>query len=367
MAIIEAINLSQKRDGRQILRDISLAVAPGETLAVIGPTGAGKTTLLRLLDLLDPPAGGRILFKGTDVTSSARLRLEARRRMALVLQRPLPFDGSVSDNVVRGLAWRGLSRGEVQQRTARALETVGLAGYQRRHARTLSGGELQRLALARAISLEPEVLLLDEPTANLDPVSAAEAEHIIRSIGQQGQAAIIMATHDMAQGQRLADRAAVLLNGELVQAGPWAEIFNAPRHRDLASLVGIENIIDGVITASQEGVATISRHGHQLQALSSLPAGEPVSVCIRAEEVTLAREVRATSARNTFAGPVARLTTTGPVVRVEIDCGFRLVALVTRRSAEEMGLAPGQKVYASFKATAAHVLRREPASKEHNK
>lgn len=357
--IIETANLWQRRGGVDILRDINLSVERGEVFALIGPTGAGKTTLLRLLDLLDRPASGRIRFDGADVTESPRARHLARRRMGLVLQKPVVFDASVYDNVARGIRWRGASRSDARARAYAALEMVGLADKRDRRARTLSGGEAQRVAIARAIATEPEVLLLDEPTASLDPVSGAAIEDLIRSIMGRYRATIVMSTHDLQQGERLARRVAVLLHGEVHQDDTWHGLLNLPRTRAIADFVGVDNVLDGTIAASAGGVSDIDIAGRDVQALSDLPVGVAVSVCFRAEEVTVALDRQASSARNTFEGTITRVTAAGPVSRLELDCGFRLVALVTRRSAEEMGLEPGRRVFASFKATAAHVIRRE--------
>lgn len=359
MAIIETVGLSQRRDGQDVLKDINLTVERGEVFVLVGPTGAGKTTLLRLLDLIDVPTHGRILFDGADVTESARRRLEARRRMAFVLQKPIVFNASVYDNIACGLRWRGMKRRDTRVRVEGALELVGLEGYRSRNARTLSGGEAQRVAVARAIVTEPEVLLLDEPTANLDPVSTAGVEALIVSIIDRYHTTIIMATHDMSQGQRLADRAGMLLNGEILQTGQWREVFNSPRNRDIAAFVGVENIIDGVVTSSEDNVVTIGIGDRELQAISDHSVGARVAACIRSEEVTLALSPLASSARNSFAGRITQVTVTGPVARVEIDCGFPLAALVTRQSAEEMALENGKEVYATFKATAVHVLKQE--------
>lgn len=357
-SIIETTDLGQSRNGRDVLRKVNLRIERGEVFALIGPTGSGKTTLLRLLDLIDSPSQGKVYFDGTDVTESGKQRLETRRRMAFVLQKPVVFNASVYDNIAYGLKWRGMSRDDIRNRLDDVLDMVDLTDFRKRNARMLSGGEMQRVAIARAIATEPEVLLLDEPTANLDPVSTTRIEGLISDIIQRYQTTIVMATHDMSQGQRLADRVGMLLNGEIVQTGGWHEALNSPRNREMARFVGIENIIDGVVLSSEDNVVTISTDDSIIEAVSDCAAGEQVHACIRSEEVTLALSRLSTSARNTFNGEIRRIITTGPVARVEIDCGFRLVALVTKRSAEEMTLEKGKQVFASFKATAVHVIKR---------
>jgi len=341
--------------GAEILKDIDLEVHRGEALAIIGPTGAGKTTLLRIIDLLERPTSGSVYFDGIDTSASEKVRLDIRRRMAIVFQKPIVFNASVYDNVAYGLRIRQETGASLEGKVRRALETAGLSGYEERQARTLSGGEMQRVALARALVIEPEVLLLDEPTANLDPVSTGHVERLLAQVIRE--TTVIMATHDMSQGQRLADRIGVLINGELLQSGSPEEIFNLPRNREIAEFVGVENILEGVIASNEEGIVAVDSGGNLVEGVSDLGPGEAVWACIRPEEVTLAPLRAATSARNSFPGKITRLVFFGPLVRVEIDCGFPLVSLITRRSAEELGLGEGSQVYASFKATGVHIIR----------
>jgi tungstate transport system ATP-binding protein len=358
MHLIETIDLWQRYDEQDILKNINLRVDRGEVFALIGPTGAGKTTLLRLIDLIDTPASGKVFFNGADVTVSEKVRLEARRRMAFVLQKPIVFNTSVYDNIAYGLRWRGMGRSHIRKKVSSILEMVGLTDYKNRNARTLSGGEVQRIAIARAIAVEPEVLLLDEPTANLDPVSASKIEELIASIIRRDVVTVIMATHDMSQGQRLADRIGVLVNGEIVQTGGSSDVFTSPRNREVAEFVGVENILDGVVVSNEGGVVPIDINGTIIEAITDYAAGEEVSVCIRPEDITLALSRISSSARNSLAGEVTWVVSTGPLSRVEVDCGFPLVVLVTKRSAEELGLKKGRQVYATFKAVNIHVIKR---------
>ena len=359
MSLIEAIDLCQRFDGRYVLENVSLKVDKGGVFALIGPTGAGKTTLLRLIGLIDLPASGKIYFDGVDTVRSARVRLDIRRQIAFVFQKPIVFAGSVYDNIACGLKWRGVERNGIHRSVSHVLEMVDLTSYQDRNARTLSGGEVQRVALARAVAVEPRVLLLDEPTANLDPASVLKIEELIRRIVREYDTTIIMTTHDMSQGQRLADKLGVLMNGEILQTGNSRDVFGTPVSREVATFVGAENIIDGVIVSSEDGIASVDVGGRVIEVLSDYQVGERVAACVRPEDITLAVAKVSSSARNSFAGKVVRVVTTGPLSRVEVDCGFPLVVLVTKRSAEELGLETGKEVYAAFKATGVHVIRRE--------
>ena len=363
MSLIEVAGLNHKYGERAILENINLSVDRAELFALIGPTGAGKTTLLRIIDLLEVPGAGEIYFAGKCIPRSGKERLEIRRRMSFIHQKPQVFNLSVYDNVACGLSWRGEEKNRISEKVDRILDMVGLTGYQSRNARTLSGGEAQRVALARSLVLEPEVLLLDEPTANLDPVSTANIEQLISHVVRQRSTSVIMATHDMSQGQQLADRIGVLLDGKLVQTGNAAEIFRSPSNEKVAKFVGMENIIEGVVTANNEGIATVdiggNHDGIQIQAVSSYPAGKDVYACIRPEDITLAESSVQSSARNSFQARVIRVSSFGPLSRVEIDCGVRLVALVTRISVEELNLQVGTEGYAAFKATGVHIMKRE--------
>lgn len=358
MALIETTKLGQGYDGQSVLRDVNLAIDEGEVFALIGPTGAGKTTLLRLMDLLEIPSSGTICFDGIDVTRSRHCRLEARRRMSFVQQKPIAFTMNVYENVACGLKLRHEKNKVIQQRTESALELVGMADYRNRNAKTLSGGEAQRVAIARALVIEPEVLFLDEPTANLDPVSTVKVEEVLARIIRDQKMTVVMTTHDMSQGQRLASRIGVLINGGILQTGSPNDIFCSPYSREVAEFVGVENILSGVVTEKYDNLVIVEVNGNGIQAVSDCAIGDGVYVLIRPEDITftLARDM--SSARNVFRGKITRTNSVGPLMRIEVDCGFPLLGVLTGRSAQELGFAVGNEVYASFKATALHIIKR---------
>jgi tungstate transport system ATP-binding protein len=371
--IIETKGLGQAYERHQVLNGINLKLERGDFLALIGPSGAGKSTLIRLLDLLETPSVGRIYFDGIDVTCSSKIRLnahrrtafvsgktrlKARRRMAFVQQKPAVFDMSVFSNVACGLKFRRENKQDIRDKVERALDLVGMSDYKNRNARTLSGGEMQRVAIARALVTEPEVLFLDEPTANLDPASVAKIEAILARIIGERKSALLMTTHDMAQGQRLAGKIGVLINGEILQVGTPNEIFFSPANMQIAEFVGIENILPGAVAGKENELAIIKVNGVDIQAITDLAQGENVYVMIRPEDITITRTREVTSARNNFEGRINKVIPLGPLTRIEIDCGFPLLGVVTTRSAGELGLTSGTTVYASFKATAIHVIKR---------
>jgi tungstate transport system ATP-binding protein len=279
--------------------------------------------------------------------------------MGMVFQKPSVLNTTVAENVAFGLKFRGAEKSQITRRVKSALELVGLEGFEGRGAITLSGGEMQRVALARAMVTEPEVLLLDEPTANLDPVSSELIEDLILRIRREYKTTIIMSTHDMIQGQRLADRIGVIMNGRLVQTGTAGEIFYQPLGRDIATFVGIDPISGGVITENTGGHAVIRVGEVCFEALTRLGTGRSVALYIRPEEVTLTPVAAVpvkSSMRNQIHGQIMKMVPFGPFIRVTIDCGTSITALITRRSCTELGFTIGTEVVAGVKATAIHVL-----------
>ncbi len=356
MSLIEVRGLYKGYDGRDVLKNINIKIRKGETLAIIGPTGSGKTTLLRLLNLLDNPCSGKVFFDGIDVTKqSERIKLSIRRRMAMVFQKPVVFNASVYDNVAYGLKVRGKDEMSIDAKVISALKMVGLSGYEDRNAPTLSGGEMQRVALARAMIIGPEVLLLDEPTANLDPISADIIEDLISRIRHERNTTIIMATHDMSQGQRLADRMGVLMEGELVQIGTPEEVFRKPESEFVANFVGVENLFTGK-AREEDGVTKVSTDNIEL--ISSTKGAGDVFAIVRPEDIIVSKGKIMSSARNVLAGRIIDISDRGSIMRLVINAGEPFVVFITRQSFLDMNLDIGSKVFLSFKAPSVHVFGR---------
>jgi len=210
--IYQVQDLTKTYNGKPILRVDRIDVHQGEILALVGPSGAGKSTLLRLLNFLESPTAGRIHFHDVEFDADQSMSLQLRRRVTMVSQRPILLNRSVWDNVAYGLRLRG-QRDAVDQINA-ALAQVGLAELARQRARTLSGGEAQRVALARAMVLEPDVLLLDEPTANLDPYNVGLIEDTVRQLNRKRGTTLVLVTHNAEVAGRC-DRALILSDGRL--------------------------------------------------------------------------------------------------------------------------------------------------------
>ena len=343
---------------KTVLQVDSLDIQEGEVLAVIGPNGAGKSTLLLVLSGLLHPDLGQVYFRGKSIQQENELAY--RRRIALVLQEPLLLHRSVFDNVAAGLKFRGLPRADVRQRTEEWLERLEISHLRDRPAQRLSGGEAQRTSLARAFVIQPELLMLDEPFSALDAPTRARLLQDLHALLSQTSITTIFITHDLDEALLLGDRVAVLLGGILRQVGRPQDVFSAPSDNDVASFVGVETVIPGVVTISQNGQLIVDANGLQLEAVGEFPNGRPVWFCLRPEDITLSISDGGviSSARNRLNGHITRMTPSGPLVRVIVNCGLPIVALITRGSANEMKLTEGQAITASFKASAVHLIPR---------
>jgi tungstate transport system ATP-binding protein len=351
---LAARGLQLRRASRTIVDVPRFDLLRGEVTALIGPNGAGKTSLVLQLGLLQRPDSGEILFDG-EPTRGKELAL--RRRMAVVFQEPLLLDRTVQANVETGLRFRGVSGKERSSRCKRWLARFGVGGYAQRSPRTLSGGEAQRVSLARAFALEPEVLLLDEPFSALDqPTRDAITTDLASALAETGVTALVV-THDRDEAARLGHHVAVMIRGRITQTGPPEQVFGAPADEETAAFVGIETMIPATVTSRDGDLVYLSARGHAIEAIAS-GAFDAALACLRPEDVTLSvgGEERTGSARNRIAGRVSRIVRSGSDARVEVDCGFPLIARITRRSLDELALEPGSSVIATFKATALHLI-----------
>jgi len=226
MKLVKLENIWKIYDGITALEDISLEIRCGETFATMGPSGSGKTTLLKIMAALDEKTRGTVYYDGRKVDKN--LRDYVRSKSTMVFQKTVLFNTTVYKNVAYGLKIRHYSGSEIKRRVKEMLRRMNIERYERKPAKKLSGGEQQRVSLARALVLEPELLLLDEPTANLDLANATKIEEIIKSI--KGETTIVLATHNLFQARRLSDRIALIINGSVVEQGPSEELFRNPRN-----------------------------------------------------------------------------------------------------------------------------------------
>ena len=357
--IIEIRNLEVNRGGAILIHVPSLLIQEGEILALIGPNGAGKTTLLHALSYLIKPFRGEIFFRGEKV-NSVRPVFEYRRKLAMVFQEPLLFNTTVFGNVASGLKIRGMKRSEIRDRVMEQLDRFGIDHLNDRSTKTLSGGEAQRTSLARAFALQPEILLLDEPFASLDFPTRESLIEDLEHILQQTRTTAIFATHDRLEALRLSDRMAVMNEGKILQIGSPEKVMNYPVNEWVASFVGVETILTGKVIKRNGGTFVASIEGQEIEAVGDAHLGEVVVLCIRPENVTLSTRSsqEGTSARNVFMGKILKIAPLGLYQKVQLHCGFPLVAYVTTHSLEELLLEEGREVRASFKATAVTVIRK---------
>lgn len=336
------------------LRIDSLDIREGEVFAVIGPNGAGKTTLLNILALLQEAKPGALEIGGSDaLAQSDRTRL--RRSMSYMFSRPYLVNDTVFRNIELPLKFRGeRDTGQV----AEMLEVFKIGYLRDRNAAQLSRGERHRVSLARAFVTRPRLVLLDEPFSSLD----ARAKELIigdlRRITRAAKTTVVLVTQDQGEALALADVLAVLKGGRLIQHGEPQEIFARPASKDVADFVGVETLLNGEVSAKSDNLCSVSVGAATLEVISECSVGDKVLLCVRPEAVSVSKVPEANSMRNHFRGKISSIEPWRLEYKLSMDCGFNLIAAVTKRSLDEMGLKPGDELFASFKATAAHLIRR---------
>ena len=342
MEIYRLEAVGRRYGANQALSNISLTIEDDPILGIIGESGAGKTTLLKVLAGLEAPSSGKLLYKGEEV--DARGASVLRRESTMIFQAALFLRGDVVSNVAYGLRLRGVPESEIKSRINESLERVRLPGFEHRDAQKLSGGEQQRVALARALVLDPKVLLLDEPTSNLDPANASIISDIIAE--EARKRLVIVATHDYKQVKRLANRVIQLEGGKLIGEGETGELFADSR---LA-----ENVFSGVSTMVQ-GISQVDVGGGVIIHAAFNKSGRVV-VQISPEDIILSKQFIETSARNEYKGRIIAIEEQGSIIRLRIDAGRAFTVQITKRSLVEMGLNVGSEVYMSFKASSVEAL-----------
>jgi molybdate transport system ATP-binding protein len=336
-----------------------LCIGGGVTV-LFGASGAGKTTLLRCLAGLEQPDGGVIRFQGESwFDAEQRIFLPARRReIGLVPQDYALFPHlTVAGNVGYGL--NALPAGERARRIVETLRWLGLEGLENRRPRELSGGQQQRVALARAVARRPRLLLLDEPLAALDTPTRLRLRGELRQHLRELEIPTILVTHDRLEAMALSDEVVIMHDGRNVQHGPAQDVFSRPANLAVAEITAVETIQPGRVLALRDGLASVAVGAVRLTAYAeNLPAAaREVYVCIRAEDVILMRaDAVGSSPRNRLAATVISLAPEGPLLRVNLNCGFALTALLTKPACEELGLKAGDRLFALVKAPQVHLI-----------
>ena len=328
--------------------------------ALIGPSGCGKTTLLRCLAGLHHPDQGTIEYRGqTWFNRSRRIALTPQQRdVGFLFQEYALFPHmTIADNLAFGLQNR--SGDERRRRVTEIVRQLDLSGLERRYPHQLSGGQQQRVALGRILARRPQLLLLDEPLSALDALLREKLRGELRQILLEFEVPVIVVTHDRVEAIALADRVAVMDQGKILQMGRVEEVFSRPRNAALALLVGVETVVAGEITAIDQGLASVQVGSIPLLAVAPSIETRLVHVCIKGEDVALQKGATgSTTIRNQLQARIKTLTPEGPLVRVGLDCGFELTALITRPAKNELHLQVGDTVTAMVKAPAIHLIPR---------
>lgn len=348
---IRTENLSKKWEDFSI-HNVSLRVGDREYFVLLGPTGAGKTLLLELMAGFHKPDNGKVWIDDVDVTFLP----PEKRRVGFVPQEYMLFPHmTVSENVEFGLRMRSIPRTEREEMVNELLEFMGLFNLRGRLPMTLSGGERQKTALARALVIKPEVLLLDEPLSALDVNTQRKLQGELKRLHGELKITTVHVTHNQVEAFILADRLAVMRDGTIVQTGSPEQVFHRPQNDFVARFVGFENLFDGEVVEKQENVAKIDIGGVAIEAVT-----EKVGSCVvgvRPDDIIVSKRVFKSSVRNTLKGTLMDFVDMDAFVSliVSVD-NSSFVALITKRSFLEMRLKKGSEVYLSFKASAVHVI-----------
>jgi tungstate transport system ATP-binding protein len=350
--IAELRKVTKSFANQTALNNVDLQVQEGEILGLLGPNGSGKTTLLKILAFTEKPTKGEVYFHGKQVTESnaGQMRMES----TLVFQKTVLFSTTVHSNVAYGLKIRGMPKAKVEELVRKALKLVKLEGFEKRHAKHLSGGEQQRVALARALSLDTKLLLLDEPTANLDPKNASIVEEAIATANQELKTTIVMATHNMFQARKLPHRIALMENGRIGEIGPPTEVLSK-LSKTLAGFAAVDNVFAGIAKATEGGTTQVDiGNGVQLE-MTGQYSGK-VSVFVSPEDIILSRSRFASSARNIFKGKIVEILDSGSLVRLRVDVGKLISVQITKKSFNEMELGLDAGVFLAFKAASVQIV-----------
>ncbi|MEM3437968.1 MAG: ABC transporter ATP-binding protein [Nitrososphaerales archaeon] len=348
---IEVQNLFKEYSGRQVLKDINFKVQNGENFIFVGPNGAGKTTLLRILDLLEEPTRGKVFFNEELVDYSAKNKVSLRRKIGMVFQQTTLFNMSVFDNVAYALRVRGEDKLNIEKKVREVLEIMQLKGFESKNALALSGGEAQRVAIAQALVIEPELLLLDEPTANLDVRSTSIVEEALSFINKEKGITIIMTTHNMLQAENLAQRIAFLNQGRIELIGTFQEVFSKSS-KLIRSFDRLENVFYGFSRSTIDNTSIIDI-GNGLQIEATFNKIGNVILYVPPEDIILSVQPIVSSARNTFEGRIIQISDMDHVVKLRVKVGIdrNFTVQISRRSFNEMKLNIGQRVFITFKAS----------------
>lgn len=347
--------------GTVIRASLQLPANEFSTTVLFGPSGCGKTTILRALAGLDRPELGTIAMDNEVWLDTERsiCRSPQERDVGFCFQEYALFPHlTVRENIAYGIRRKKPDRDSMLDEM---LVRFQLTGLERRYPHQISGGQQQRVALARALVRRPRLLLLDEPLSSLDTTLRDELRIKMRQLLSGFGIPVVIVTHDRLEAIALADQIIVMDSGRVEQSGSVEQVFSKPLNSNVAKIVGIETIEVGEVIDVTEGLAVVDVRGVRLLAVAPAEPQRKVHVCIQGEHVTLQKgDPGPQSNRNQFAGTIQWITPEGPLLRIGIDCGFELTALVTRPACDELGLKVGDITHVSIKASSIHLVPANP-------
>ena len=348
--MIEIKDLNVKL-GDFLLKDTTFDVQDGEYFVLLGPTGSGKTVLLESIAGLNPIRSGQIRINGRDVT---HLNLEKRNIGFAFQDYTLYRHLSVRDNISFGLQWRRKTRREIEDAIDRVVKLLDITHLLKRRPWSLSGGESQKIALARALAIKPDLLLLDEPLSAVDPEMREATERELKEIHNRLRLTTIHVTHDFEEAITLGDRIAVIGEGRIIQIGTPEQIFRHPTSEFVARFVMTRNIFEGEVSDNSEGQSVFSVDGTKLAVVTTLRG--KLHASIRPEDILISREPPHSSTFNSLQGTITRIADRGSVTYLTVNVPPEFICLILHRSLAEIGLEEKQKVFITLKASAVNIF-----------
>jgi len=363
--ILKILGLKKSYGNSFCLHVDSLYAQKGKILVVIGPNGSGKSTFIRLINLLEKPDSGKIYFNSYQILNGQANQVQVRKKMAVVFQEPLLFQSSVYSNILMGLKIRKIKAAKVKEKVDYYINKLKISHLLQRSTKNLSGGEKQRVSLARAMVLDPELLLLDEPLSNIDQGSRESLRTDLFEVLKNYGKTVVYVTHDRSEAMVVADDIAVMDKGKVLQFAPKEEIFRKPKNEFIARFVGAETLVSGVIVKSGDNVCRVSVKSKskniELFVAGQQKKGTEVILAIRPEDVIL-YNVQITpeqsSAMNMLEGKIIGIRDMGIFKRIVVDCGFSLSSFVTQNSVNRLNLSPGKEIKAAVKASCIHIFKK---------
>ncbi len=348
--MIKIENLS--KDWKEFkIKDITLEFEDGKYFIILGPSGAGKTMLLELIAGIWLPDSGKIYMDDQDITMFP----PEKRGLGFVYQNYMLFPHrTVFENIAFGLKVRKVGKDEITTKVNKMMDLFRISHLADRYPRNISGGEQQRTALARALIIRPKVLLMDEPLSALDRRTRDELMIEFKGMHKKFDVTIIHVTHNFDEALMLADKIAVMREGQISQVGTSTQIFRHPADKFVADFVGAENIIEGTAIIGDQEMTIVDTGNISIYSAEQKEGN--IHLTIRPEDITISYQKVETSARNVLKGQIMQIIDTGALIKLTVDVGEPLVIFLTRQSFLDMELNIGKTVWTYFKATAVHIF-----------